>query len=836
MLRVGSGFFSADSNFTDVISDSAAKFVRVFDRQSGSFITEGISQDAISGNGFIPYAQLDSLKFGSGEYTAQSFVSGEGLSAFVGFDVATAPRSSFVTYSAQALPANQEVSLDKVIDVSTLADNAFLRVVIPELDVDLPFTAKSDLETVLANTTLDTGAVGSSPRVFVDTFLSGQGRSGFSGVTLQTVGESVNVNGDVLVDGEGPVNQVPFDASTLVVGESGQGQVSASGGATFEFTSNNFDNVEVGSTPDGEGTLNLTGPGTKLKTLGTDNAVFVGREGQGTLRVEAGAEVSTLELSVGRNGNGEAHITGLGSVVSVTPVNGRFSGEFDFEAGFVEVGRRDGSVGALTISEGGQLEGRATDDTSGPGMNIARNAGSRGEVVVDDATVRFEQETSLVQFGPFINVGRGGNGEMTIRNDGRVLLEGPESDIIIGRGSGEGTLTVNSGGRIEALFFNVGFDGGTGTMTLKGDDTILAATGTAGSSSGFAGGGGFLTIGEQGTGTVDVLEGATIEVSTDNGEFPGITLGRNAAGDGQLNVSGSGSTVIFENTNEQKADSTFNIGDAGSGSVSIDNGATVEGVLFMTLGRDEGSTGTLTISGPSSEVNITGTGGPASSEAGQAAFITVGRGGEGTLEISDGGLLTVSTTDGTFPGINAARNEGSQAAITIEGTGSRFEILGNGDVPSFTSGQAIFGRSGTADITISNGGAFSNQENGVTAVGVDPGSGNGIGSGTVTVTGDGSLFDAGSNLVIGVGLPFSDTFAEDELDFQAGGVGSVTIGNGGKVRAGDDGNDGVTDIFVGADDTLIVESGGTLIGDVRVVGGTFDVAEGATHQGDIIMG
>ena len=650
----------------------------------------------------------------------------------------------------------------------------------------------------------------------------------------------ISVQGEVLENGTA-VTTLASPASATDVGGGSAGFLGVTDGTSLVFESGAFDNLQAGANDGGTGTILISGAGSTVVTRGTDNTIQIGRIADGTLLVSDGAQVETLQLEAGREGRGDILISGRDTKVTVTPANGRYSGEFSNDAGFVRAGREDGSFGRIILSDGALLEVVDTGETTGPGMNIAQNAGSRGDVIVDSSRLQFVQDDPIGEFGPFLNVGRGGEGTLDVRNGGAVTLAGETSSIQVGyagnQGKGDGTLTVTGGGRVEALFYNLAFDGGVGEISVSGQGSTLVASGAAGASAPISpeGQGAFVTVGRVGSGTLTVEDGAQVQISTETGFFPGMQLGRNVGSEGFLSVIGSGSAVTFSNKNPNRADSDLTIGRSGNGEATIEAGGQVTGPLFVTLGRDGGSTGTLNISGPSSEVNITGTAGPASSEAGFGAFINVGRGGEGTLKISDGGVLTVSTTDGANPGINAARNEGSQATITIDGTGSRFEISGNGDVPSFTSGQAFFGRSGTADITISNGGEFSNQNNGVTAVGVDPDSGNGTGSGTVTVTGNGSLLDAGSNLVIGVGLPFSDTFAEDELDFQGGGVGSVTIADGGTVRAGDDINDGVADIFVGANGTLEIQTGATLVGDVRVVGGNFDLADGATHQGELII-
>ena len=83
---------------------------------------------------------------------------------------------------------------------------------------------------------------------------------------------------------------------------------------------------------------------------------------------------------------------------------------------------------------------------------------------------------------------------------------------------------------------------------------------------------------------------------------------------------------------------------------------------------------------------------------------------------------------------------------------------------------------------------------------------------------DPSLLEAGHQLIIGADFDF----VTGEILFASGGTGSVTVSNGGTVRAGAAQGDGIDDIFIGTGGTLQVGVGGTLIGDVVNMGGTFN--------------
>src|SRR3546814_11914876 len=75
--------------------------------------------------------------------------------------------------------------------------------------------------------------------------------------------------------------------------------------------------------------------------------------------------------------------------------------------------------------------------------------------------------------------------------------------------------------------------------------------------------------------------------------------------------------------------------------------------------------------------------------------------------------------------------------------------------------------------------------------------------------------DVCSSDLVGAGYNF-DT---GEILFDGGGTGSVTVANGGTVRAGAAQGGGIADIFIGSGGTVTIQAGGTLIGDVENNGG-----------------
>lgn len=164
-------------------------------------------------------------------------------------------------------------------------------------------------------------------------------------------------------------------------------------------------------------------------------------------------------------------------------------------------------------------------------------------------------------------------------------------------------------------------------------------------------------------------------------------------------------------------DAHWFIGDSSTGSVTVDGGSTLDhganGVYFLRLGDDSGSSGSLTISGAGSTVNNKGR-------------LRVGSLGNGTLLVEAGGQLntcwgnTVSNDDYTIIGYGS----GTSSSATVTGTDSKW---------TDSSTQFRLGQVGQGSLTVSAGGEMLVNNDAVM----------GYNTSTVsqaTVTGSGSLF------------------------------------------------------------------------------------------------
>ena len=124
---------------------------------------------------------------------------------------------------------------------------------------------------------------------------------------------------------------------------------------------------------------------------------------------------------------------------------------------------------------------------------------------------------------------------------------------------------------------------------------------------------------------------------------------------------------------------TIQVGALGTGTLTIENGGTVNSGGGGSIGLSAGSTGSVTVTGPGSTWNNSPGGG-----------LNIGSFGTGTLTIANGGTVI---NDTAFTA-NIGEGAGSQGTVTVTGAGSTW---------SNSSGVNI-GNLGTGTLTIADGG------------------------------------------------------------------------------------------------------------------------------------
>lgn len=282
-----------------------------------------------------------------------------------------------------------------------------------------------------------------------------------------------------------------------------------------------------------------------------------------------------------------------------------------------------------------------------------------------------------------VNVGlSGGSGNLELLNVSTLTAD----EVNIGL-SGTGTLTVSGSSTVTSLVSYIGRDNGsTGTATVTGEGTLWDT-----------GGNDSLIVGNNGTGTLTISEGAQVIAGH-------AYVGRFAGSEGSVTVTGSGSNITSD-----AVIYGLTVGASGEGSLTIEAGAEVT-YGYARIGQNLGSEGSVT---------VTGTGSTLTLNSSSNAFLIVGDSGTGSLTVSAGG--TVSNEDAGVQGLNST--------VLVTGSNSTWTSSGH---------LAIQGEN--ASLAISVGGKVVSD-----SAEIDMGSGNR----TVTVTGMGSTWAITEDLVIG---------------------------------------------------------------------------------------
>jgi subtilase-type serine protease len=321
--------------------------------------------------------------------------------------------------------------------------------------------------------------------------------------------------------------------------------------------------------------------------------------------------------------------------------------------------------------------------------------------------------------------------------------------------SGTGTLEILNGGVVSNTEAWLGFTGsGNGTVTIDGAGSQWTSTDQ-------------LWVGYDGVGSMTISNGATASGTVGN-----IAFGTGATG--TVVVTGSGSS--WQNS------SNMHISEGGTGYLTVSNGGTVSQTTFNSsiyIANDAGSYGETTVTGVGSSL--------ASGTSGQ---LYVGYSGQGVLNIADSAVVTADNGYighfGTAVGTVTVQSNGS---LDLSATGSDLTI-GNQDGSVGTlnvqnSGLADVGdrtilgdRSGSQG-TLNVTGSGSQFESRSLYVGDD-------GTGVLNVTGGGSV-EAEFPMTVGVNAGSTGTVTNDDSTLLVGntftigqsGEGSVTVQNSG---------------------------------------------------------
>ncbi len=566
----------------------------------------------------------------------------------------------------------------------------------PELDLELDAGNDVDInaDLTLRGGSLVTNGLGEGADGRSDVNISNGAVVTIDGITWKMNAPDLDIanfnqggdsSGTVIVENGGTIDAT---GNRIVVGDDGVGTliIRSRAGVTAA-------RVHVGEEVVSDGTVTVTGSGSTLTTTGTDNRIEVGDEGTGVLEVLDGGLVETHHFRVGHFGVGRATISGVASdgtrsSVIVSPDNGGFSGDSADAGGFVQVARNDGSRGTLQILDGALIRVRDGGGTFGPEFQSARNVGSVGTLLIDGAgssleviqTAPANDDNRLISPGPGAQLGRRGAGTTTIRNGGRLLVRGERAVVIVSVDSVNPDFPdPNTGPIRQRSVVNI-LSGGR--MEIEGEGAYLGI-GTAGPASDgvvtVSGAGSAITLTGTDNSGIDVGGAGTGELRVESGAevtARRVTVGDDEGSDGTVTVTGSGSTLTTTGT-----DNRIEVGDEGTGVLEVLDGGLVETHHFRVgyFGVGRATISGVASDGTRSSVIVSPDNGGFSGDLADAGgFVQVARsdGSRGTLELLNGGLLRVRDGGGTFgPHFQSARNVGSVGTLLIDGAGSSLEVI-----------------------------------------------------------------------------------------------------------------------------------------------------------------
>nr|WP_049831514.1 autotransporter outer membrane beta-barrel domain-containing protein [Janthinobacterium sp. Marseille] len=282
------------------------------------------------------------------------------------------------------------------------------------------------------------------------------------------------------------------------------------------------------------------------------------------------------------------------------------------------------------------------------------------------------------------------------------------------------------------------------------------------------------------------------------------------------NQAGAVGTVIVQGSDGSGSASTWTnngqvligVETGGNGTLNILNGGVVTSI-GASIGRDSGSTGSVTVSGTGSTLDSAST-----------ATTYIGEGGSGTMQVLSGAVVNSGW-------VSIGDQSTGDGHLTVSGTGSTWN--------SATNTTFSIGVSGNGTLDINQGGAVHSGQGML---------GFGSGHGHVTVSDAGSTWDPLGNIYVGyigtgelevlegasvstVGFSGPASAATIYLGYFAGAQGTVTVssstGNASTLSVSDD-------LIVGVDGsgTVTVEKGGLV-----KVGDNVHIANTATSSGTL---
>ncbi|UGV27265.1 autotransporter outer membrane beta-barrel domain-containing protein [Rhodopseudomonas boonkerdii] len=333
----------------------------------------------------------------------------------------------------------------------------------------------------------------------------------------------------------------------LLVGNTATGTLNITDGGTVTNGAGLIGNGALG-----QGTVTVSGTdGSGNASTWTNNGdLVVGQDGNGTLIIQNGGQVSNADGYIGAGASSQSNVT-----VSGHDGSGRASTWTN--TGTLYVG--DSGQGSLAIQDGGMVNSTL--------VIIGNNSSGTGAVTVTGRDIN--------QHASILNV---------------------TNQIYVGIDGRNNTLDILNGGLVNSGQALIGYGGGSeGTATVSGRDTNgNVSTWNAANN---------IYVGFSGTGTLNVVDGAAVATSTAGGGAASIYIGYMNGGTGTVNVSSSTGDV-----SSLTATDRIDVGRDGIGAMTVGKGGFVSVGQDVHIANGFTSSGTLHLNGDATGRGIVETG------------------------------------------------------------------------------------------------------------------------------------------------------------------------------------------------------------------------------------
>jgi T5SS/PEP-CTERM-associated repeat protein/autotransporter-associated beta strand protein len=571
------------------------------------------------------------------------------------------------------------------------------------------------------------------------------------------LGNNPGSNGMVTVTG---ANSTWNTGGVLYVGNNGgNGTLNVADGGYVDVAGNDSASVGmyVGNPAGSTGNVTVSGVdeisgNSSGLEVGT-GALVVGNAGQGTLNVTDGGYVEIdgndsagVGMYVGNQTGSNANVT----VSGVDAASG-YSSNLFIDTGALVVG--NAGNGTLTVSSGGFVDAGG-NDTAGVGLYLGKQAGSTGNLTVSGVDAASDEESELnIDTGALV-VGNAGNGTLSITGGGAVFAEGNDSagvGVYIGNEVGSvGNVTISGVGEISGYYFGsdlqvgdgipgegalVVGNAGQGTLNIASGGIVYAVgndtagvgmyvgnqTGSIGNvtvsdldeisgnyySSGLDVREGALVVGNAGQGSLSITDGGGVSVDWSDTAGVGMYVGNQTGSTGNVTVSGPDAILGNYYGSELGVDEgALVVGNAGNGTLTVSSGGFVaaggndSAGVGMYVGNQTGSIGNVTVSGVG---NFSGNYYNSELQVGAGALV-VGNHGNGTLNITDGGVVYAEGNDSAGVSLYIGKQAGSTGNVTVSGVDAASSYS---STMFIENGALVVGNSGNGTLTVSSAGFVS---------------------------------------------------------------------------------------------------------------------------------